>query len=409
MRILFLSHFLPYPPTAGAALRNYNLLKGLGSRNEVHLLTFARPLTHPDEKSVEISRRHMQKHCRSVTVLNLPTDKHRLRWYALLLLNIFSRDAYSTWQFYSRQMKRAITDAVTQSKFDIVHVDTIALAGYASRLHGLPAVLNHHNVESQLLLRRAATTRNVFLKAFLKLQGRKLARAERRETANFVGNICVSKSDCEELRQVSRAAVCRVISNGTDVEYFQPQPGLEVAPSLVFTGSMSWYPNAQGMLHFAKSIWPQIKKEMPETTMHLIGSNPPPEIIRVGERDPHFKVLGFVDDVRPIIAQASVYVVPISVGGGTRVKILDAMAMGKAIVSLPVGAEGLEVTDGKEIVIARESSDFAEAVVSLLRDEARRRSLGSCARETVVAKYSWTGIVPLLEEFYHEASGRKPQ
>ncbi len=407
MRILFVSHFIPHPPTGGASLRNYNIVKELSRNNSVHLVTFTQRDRHPTRERIEKSREVLKYFCEEISIIDVPSDFSSLKWYSLLGFNLFSREPYSAWRFWAPQMAQAITDQINRHRFDIVHVDTIALAGYIKYLTGLPAVLNHHNVESTLLIRRAATEKNPATRAYIGLQGRKLRRAEQKALGQFDGNISVSELDSQELLALNPAATVRVVPNGTDTEFFKPIDGTKEDSSLVFAGSMAWYPNGDAMILFGERIWPLIKKEIPDITMNLIGSRAPAEVIRYGQEDDNFKVLGFVDDVRPTIAKAAVYVVPIRVGGGTRLKILDAMAMGKAIVSHPIGAEGLDVTDGKDIIIAEEPELFAKRVVELVRNEQKRRLISDQARKTVIEKYSWSTIIPKMEDFYRDISQRK--
>lgn len=407
MRVLFVSHFIPHPPTGGASLRNFNIVKELSRKNNVHLVTFTQRDRHPTREKIEKSREVLKEYCEEITIIEVPSDNSALRWYSLLGLNLFSREPYSAWRFWSPQMARAIEDQIAKHNFDIAHVDTIALAGYLEILGGLPAVLNHHNVESTLLLRRAATERNPATKAYIGLQGRKLRNAEQRALSAFDGNISVSELDGKELSELNPKATVCVVPNGTDTEFFKPIEGIEEDLSLVFAGSMAWYPNGDAMILFGEKIWPLIKQELPGVKMNLIGSRAPAEVIRLGQSDDQFNVLGFVDDVRPTIARAAVYVVPIRVGGGTRLKILDAMAMGKAIVSHPIGAEGLDVADGKDIVIAEDPELFAKSVVELVRDVQKRTAISAQARKSVVEKYSWSTIIPKMEQFYREIAERK--
>lgn len=409
MRILFLSHFIPHPPTGGASLRNYNLIRQLARSHKVDLLTFTQTVRHPTREQIAQSRAAMGEFCRSVEVIDLPTDYSRLKWYGLLAANTFSAQPYSAWRFQSRAMLRALERHLGGRRYDIVHVDTIALAGYLPYLHGVPAVLNHHNVESSLLLRRAANERHPAKKAYLALQGHKLRRAERRALTAFAGNVAVSELDRRELQALAPEARIAVVPNGTDTEFFRPSSATSETVSLVFAGSMSWYPNRDAMILFAEKIWPLIRQALPNAVMHVIGSAVPPEVRRVGAQDPRFRVLGFVDDVRPYIAEASVYVVPIRVGGGTRLKILDAMAMGKAIVSHSIGAEGLDLEDGKEILIADPPEAFARQVIELVNDAPRREALARAARATAEAKYAWSRIAPRLEEFYRQLAVAKQQ
>ena len=407
MRILFVSHFIPHPPTGGASLRNYNIVKELSRNNSLHLVTFTQRDRHPTREKIALSREVLKDYCEEMAIIDVPSDFSSLKWYSLLGFNLFSREPYSAWRFWAPEMVQAITNQIDKHSFDIVHVDTIALAGYIRHLRRLPAILNHHNVESTLLLRRAATEKNPATKAYINLQGKKLRRAEQRALGEYDGNISVSELDSQELLSLNPAATVRVVPNGTDTEYFKPIDGVAEDLSLVFAGSMAWYPNGDAMILFGEKIWPLIKKEIPNITMNLIGSRAPAEVVQFGANDSNFKVLGFVDDVRPTIARAAVYVVPIRVGGGTRLKILDAMAMGKAIVSHPIGAEGLDVTDGKDIVIAEEPEAFAKCVIELVRNEQKRRLIREQARKSVIEKYSWSTIIPQLEKFYREISDRK--
>jgi len=406
MRILFISHFIPHPPTGGASLRNFNIVKELSKLNDVHLVTFTQRDRHPSRERIELSRQALKLFCREISIIELPTDLNRLRWYGLLALNVFSTEPYSAWKFRSKAMSHAIADQLARYDFDVVHVDTIALADYAQDLQGLPTVLNHHNIESTLLRRRAETLRNPVERIYMGMQAAKLRAAERRAATTFGSNVCVSAVDRDELLGIEPRGTACVVPNGTDTEFFRSHGEPAEAPTLVFAGSMGWYPNSDAMLLFASRIWPLIKRAIPGVTMHLIGSKPPQEVVRLAARDEHFKVLGFVDDVRPFIEKATVYVVPIRVGGGTRLKILDAMSMGKAIVSHPIGAEGIAVTDGEDILLASEPQAFADQVIRLLNDRALAQRLGRAARRTAEERYSWTAIVPSLESAYRSVIQR---
>lgn len=400
MRILFLSHFVPYPPTDGASLRNYNLIRGLSAAHEVHLLTFHQRVHQDNSAKLKASAEAMQRYCADLEILGLPTDRNRLLRISALGSNLLFERPFSAQRFRCRRMMEAIRRRVRTGAFDIVHVDTVALWEYLDCLGNVPSVLNHHNVESALLRRRAATERNRLIRSYLALQARKVLEAERQAINRFDGNIAVSEVDAEELRAIAGGGLIRVIPNGTDTDYFAPSHAVSETTSVVFVGSMSWYPNRDAMGLFAREIWPIVRREIPNVQMNLVGAHPPAELIALGKRDPGFRVLGYVDDARPFMDKAAVYVVPIRVGGGTRLKILDAMAKGKAIVSHPVGAEGLAVTDGVDIVIAGDPQAFARRIIELIRDPARRAQLGTRARQTALRLYSWSSVVPRLSEFY---------
>jgi glycosyltransferase involved in cell wall biosynthesis len=179
--------------------------------------------------------------------------------------------------------------------------------------------------------------------------------------------------------------------------------------SLVFVGGMSWLPNLDAMVYFKDEIWPLLKTKLPDIKIAIAGEKPTKELADFSKRDPMFQVKGFVDDVRPFIAEAAVYVVPIRIGGGTRLKILDAMAMGKAIVSMSIGCEGIEADDGKDIIVADEPEDFANKIMALLTDEQRRQSIERNARENAINKYAWGKIGPHLEDVYYKLAKKEQQ
>jgi glycosyltransferase involved in cell wall biosynthesis len=187
-----------------------------------------------------------------------------------------------------------------------------------------------------------------------------------------------------------------VVQTGVDTSYFTPMPGLEGRAHLVFTGSMDWLPNEDGMLYFVRDILPRIRQVEPEVTLSIIGRAPTPAVKRLAEEH-GIEVTGRVDDVRPHVARGDVYVVPLRIGGGTRLKIFEAMAMAKAVVSTTVGAEGLPITPGRDVMIADEPARFAQAVVHLIRDQESRRRIEGAARELVVTKYDWAAVAEDFE------------
>jgi len=266
-------------------------------------------------------------------------------------------------------------------------------------------VLCHHNIESNLMFRKSAQQKNTLAKFYIYLQALKLRRAERRYTQDFAANTVVSDMEALELTRLYPKANVFTVDNGTDTEYFAPKRDLSTTPySLIYIGGMTWYPNKDAMIHFCSSLFPKIKAQVPQATMTVIGKKPAKEVLAIAKNDPAISVLGFVDDIRENMAKAQIYVVPIRIGGGTRLKILDALAMGKAIVSTAVGAEGIDVEHNKDIVIAANDKDFIDQVVALLTDLNRCQALEKASRETAVSKYSWQAIYPKLEKTLEFAS-----
>jgi len=254
-----------------------------------------------------------------------------------------------------------------------------------------PTVLFTHNVEHMIWKRLRDTEGSAWRRALLELEWRKMRRCERRACATASLTLAVSDVDTAQLASLAPRARVRAIPTGVDVEYFAPGARSEASSRLVFTGSMDWYPNEDAVLHFVDAILPLIRRDVPEVSLAVVGRNPTARLRRACEAA-GVEVTGTVDDVRPYLRDAAVFVVPLRVGGGTRLKIFEALAMAKAVVSTTVGAEGLPLRPGEHAVLADEPGDFARAVVALVRDPAERRRLGDAGRRLVEERYAWREV-----------------
>lgn len=399
MNILIIAHFIPHPPHGGAIQRNINLLKGLAKNHNIHYITFNQKVHLPSSAEVERGVNEVSKYCKTIQVFEIPSDKSRYHWYWLLFRNLFSLLPYSVSRYYSAQCKAAVCQAIAKSNFDVVLIDTIALAQYAQWVDKTPCILCHHNIESNLLFRKAATTKNVFAKAYIWLQAYKLRRYEHHYSQSLAANTVVSEVDQTQLQKLHPHAVSFVVPNGTDIEYFNfPSAEAPIPYRMIFAGGMAWYPNADAMLHFCRNLFPEIKKQLPQASIDIIGAAAPQELYKLATTNPDIHIHGFVQDVRKYIAKAVLYVVPIRVGGGTRLKILDAMAQQIAIVSTDIGAEGLAVQDNVDILLAKSDEEFVDKVVAALHDVTLRTQIAGNARKTVEQHYCWPMIIPKLEQ-----------
>jgi len=399
MRILFLTPQCPYPPRQGTSIRNYNLIANLASGHEVHLLSF----------EASLGRREggpLHQLCRSVELVPAPAHSLPKRLRALFLSplpDMALRLASSVF--------RSRLDALLAARsFDVVQVEGIEMARYGLRAKALAPhsllVFDDHNAE-YVLQRRAFETdrrdpRRWVGALYSLIQWRKLRRYEAMVLRKADRVIAVSQADREALRRLAPEVPIAVIPNGVDLDYYRPQAvrPLPLGPhSLVFTGKMDFRPNVDAVLWFWREVLPLIRAQIPDVHFYVVGQRPHPRL-RPLLYDPAVTITGYVDDVRPYIAGATLCVVPLRIGGGTRLKVLEAMAMGKAIISTSLGCEGFELTPERELAVADEPEDFARRTVELLRDEATRREMGQRARRFVEERYDWRLIVPLLEQVY---------
>jgi polysaccharide biosynthesis protein PslH len=403
MRLVWLSHFVPYPPKGGNLQRSYNLIRQAAKSYEITLVA----LNFLSESSERL-RSHAQelkKYCDRVEFWDLPFPWRGARWRAAALMSPFSSAPFSCRALYSAELQSRWERVLRDSTGALLHLDSIDLALFAWTPNGFRKVMNHHNCESALAFRRAQRESNPLAKRFLELQANKLRRMERSICANFDVNVVVSEQDAVLLRAVQPRASIAVVENGVDIGHFTPSPAQEQPNTLAFTGLLDWYPNVSGIRFFVRDVWPLLKSRCPDTRLYLAGRNPSKEVWAIAKTDPNIVVIPNPDDMRPILARAAVFVCPLLEGGGTRLKILDAMAMSKPVVSTTIGCEGLRVTDGDNILVADAPHDFAAKVIALLENDDLRKQAGRTARGLVEREYGWERIGGQLQQAYRCALG----
>lgn len=409
MKVLFLSQIVPYPPHGGVLQRGFNLLREIGRHAEVHLLAFVHPDALRTPATLEESRRMLGQFCARVEYFSLWVKQSRAHTATALALGLVSRDPFSVVAHRSRQFGEAVRRAMASTAFDIVHADTIALSPFVDLQSSqrAPAVVTHHNIESQLLERRSEKEPRAAARWFLQHQAAKLRGYERRVSPHYDVNIFMSTPDRDFF--MNRIAGIRpaVVPNGVDPDYFAPNGEDATEAALIYTGGMNMFANRDAVLSFLNEVWPSIKAAVPEVRFYAVGQDPPRELATMAEQDRGIVVTGYVDDIRPLVRKSAVYVVPLRVGGGTRLKVLDAMASGKAIVSTRIGCEGLDVVNGEHLLVADDPREFARCAVALLHDRARRLSLGRAARARVQEKYSWPTVGAQLMAAYGQAMAHR--
>jgi polysaccharide biosynthesis protein PslH len=402
MKVLFLSQIVPYPPHGGVLQRGYNLLRELGRHAKVHLLAFV----HPDELRSEVEVRNSQaalgEFCDGVEYFPLWAKQSTAHRFAALATSACSQQSFSMIAHRSPAFQRRVSELLQSSSFDLIHADTIALDQFLVLHRDRASVLTHHNVESQLMSRRAEVETRLLARQFLQRDSAKIRAREIAAAPKYDVNIVVSATDGQTLSGMVPNLRTAVVANGVDVDYFSPDPSRE-AGALIYAGGMNMFANRDAVLYFLKEIWPSIRARVPDVKFFAVGQDPPPELNAIAAQDPRVVVTGKVADIRPFVLKAAVYVVPLRVGGGTRLKVLDAMALGKAMVSTSIGCEGIDLRPGEHLEIADSPQAFADATVGLLGDRDRRLALGRAARALVVERYAWSVIGRHLLSAYETA------
>ncbi|HJR58582.1 MAG TPA: glycosyltransferase [Vicinamibacterales bacterium] len=395
MKLLWLNAGLLLPLDKGGKLRTWHLMRQLAKHHDITYLSFA----EPDQRDAD--RTGMSEVCTQLETLpRTDAAKRTLAFYADAARHVVNPLPYAVGKYRSEAYAGRVRRLLDDGRFDAVVADFLPPVVNLPAVLPIPAVLFTHNVEAEIWRRHAENATNPVSRALMTQQWKRMLRFERDALARFDLVLAVSDADRQTFTRLYPGAIrnpVHVVQTGVDTTYFTPMPGAERRAHLVFTGSMDWLPNEDAMLYFVRDILPRIRQVEPEATLSIIGRAPTPAVKRLAEQA-GIEVTGRVGDVRPHVAAGDVYVVPLRIGGGTRLKIFEAMSMAKAVVSTSIGAEGLPVTPGRDIVIADEPVRFAQAVVHMIRDADARRRVETAARQVVVEKYDWAAVA---QEFEH--------
>jgi sugar transferase (PEP-CTERM/EpsH1 system associated) len=403
MRILWLKSDLLLPLDKGGKLRTWHLLRHLAKHHEVTYLAFA----EPDTAKAHLDGM-MEVAVRVETVARSDAPKGSWRFRADAARHIIDPLPYAVAKYRSGRFRQRLEQLLREQPFDLIVCDFLFPAVNLPRRLPCPTVLFTHNVESEIWRRHAQTRTKRVARWLYGLQYRRMLRYEEGALHRFNGVLAVSDADRDTLSRLYPGAMRRpvyVVPTGVDTDYFRPSPSDPAARDLVFTGSMDWLPNEDAMLFFQRDVLPLVRSEEPRVTLTIVGRAPTPAVAKLGQ-EAGVRVTGRVDDVRPYIRDAAVYIVPLRIGGGTRLKIFEAMAMGKAVVSTSVGAEGLPVANGEHVVLADRPETFAREIVRLLRDTDERRRLETAACTLVVERYDWSAVAGELEQALLRIAGR---
>lgn len=401
--LLFLSQCLPYPPHSGVANRTFNILRQLQREFEVYLLAFSRRNHQPDDPSRAAAQQALLALLSGVyDPILIPSERGLARRIWCHIRSSTLAKPYTYYEYSDPRFAALLAAGLQQVAPALVHVDSLDLYRWLDYLAPYPVAVTHHSVESELLRARARYLQPAILRPYLRYQAALIERVERRFSPLVHLNVMMSDTDAERLRRLAPAARTLTVPNGVDIEALRPVPEAEIIPGrVVFLGPTYMFPNKDAVEFFLAEMWSAIRRSEPGATFEIIGK------ASAVDRDRYAGVegvipRGYVTDIRPYLGRAACSVVPIRVGGGTRLKILDAWAMGKAVVSTSVGCEGLGAVDGENILIRNEPGGFTSAVLAVLRDEQLRRRLGQGGRATVERNYSWDAVGGVLRGAYRD-------
>jgi polysaccharide biosynthesis protein PslH len=398
MRILFVSTHLPVPANSGQSIRTLSIIKALASSG--HAITFLSFASRNRPADLE----PLSSLCSSVELLEHEMRNLTLQPnYFARLRTLLKRQCYSLERFRSATMLARIQFLMTRTQYDLIVSDAVyALVNIPDTR--VPIILNTHNVEYLILHRYAQLEKNPAKKLYAMTESTLMRVAERKASGRVAAAMVCSNPDRDVFQSLRPDASVAVIPNVVDTDLIKPDLESTRAGdgvlTLLFQGVMDWYPNRDAVEFFIGSILPAVRVECPKVRFVVAGRNPPRDFVDSFRSQPYIEFTGTVPDMRPYLASASVVVVPLRLGGGTRIKILEACAAGKPVVSTSIGAEGLDLEPDKDIVLADSPAEFARDIIALLRDPARCDALARSGRESVERRYSQVTLKSSLEALF---------
>ena len=401
LNILYVSPMPASPPRFGAQARMHGLMTQLARRHDLTAVMLV-----DDEFDADECRRAMQAYCREAVMVPNPYGREGLTKRLLQLRSLASTPSFERLRVTLPVLQQTLDQILRARRFDVVNLEFPYLGHYDLRQappgERRPSlIVDSHEIAYDLARQFARAGGNLGRRLYAGANWRKLRRDELGTYRAADGVYLCSATDERHLLNQVPGVRTTVIPNAADVEYYQPRP-TDPAPdgrTVVYFGLLSTIPNIDGVVHFAQDIWPRIAEAAPQARCKIIGGRPPPSLLALA--GPRVKLTGFVSDLRPHLAAAAAVVVPLRLGGGTRLKIVEAMAMGKAIVSTTLGAEGIEAVPGRDLLVEDQPAAFAKAVHRLLAEPGLAARIGQSARQLAVERYGWSEAARVLEGFYH--------
>jgi glycosyltransferase involved in cell wall biosynthesis len=381
MKLLWVYSDFLHPTTRGGQIRTLETLKVLHRRHEVHYAGLWNP------RFPEGPERAKEYASFVYPVRRKVTEKTSPAFLLQLAKGLVSEMPVAVFRHQSDEMRETVDRLLREHSFDHVVCDFLSSAPHFSDLSR--AVLFQHNVEAMIWKRHVEQAGSAARRFYFRRQARLMLEYERQVCRSVKSVIAVSGADAKTMQELYGVSRVNAVPTGVDVAFFTPPAEAQPATDLVFVGSMDWMPNVDGVVWFVHEVLPLIRKKIPDCSLDVVGRTPGREVTELAEGDSRIRITGTVPDVRPWLWESKVAIVPLRIGGGTRLKIYEAMAAKTAVVSTTIGAEGLDIAPGENILIADEPEAFAEACVRLIGGEAERRRLAAAAWQHVEAKHSW--------------------
>jgi glycosyltransferase involved in cell wall biosynthesis len=395
MKILWVKSDFLHPTTRGAVIRTLETLRRLHRRHEIHYVALNDP-------SVPEGLAQSGEYCsQAYPIPHSVPEKTSPAFAAQLLGGLISPLPVAVSRYRSPAMKEQIRQLITSQRFDSLVCDFLFPAPNIPDLSR--CVLFQHNVESMIWRRRVEQTAGIAARSYIAMQARRMEAYERSVCQSAGHVIAVSANDAGTMREEFGATRVTEVSTGVDIDYFAPPPAAETRADIVFTGSMDWEANIDGAEFFVREVLPLIRRKRPQTVFAVVGRKPATRVHKLAEGDSQIVITGTVPDIRPWLWGAALSIVPLRIGGGTRLKIYESMAARVPVVSTSVGYEGLPVTPGRHLAVADTAKEFAARCLCLLEDNQQRLAMAEAAHALVAERFSWENVACQFEEILRTA------
>ncbi|WP_196159519.1 glycosyltransferase family 4 protein [Reinekea sp. G2M2-21] len=398
-KLLWVSHMVPYPPKAGLLIRSYNLIKEISSEFDISLYALSQssliePYFESYEEGLRAAHTEMSKYCTDVYFESQPVSNSTLSKVTKTLRSLIGSYPYSVRWLFKKKFKEKIDVLLESHGFDAIYWDSIGLYQYfpKSTATNAPQILGHHNIESHMMNRRQEMSESLIYRFIYKLESRKLEQLEKASGAIFSSHVVCSDEDNKRLGHLIDSKSIVTVPNGFDFDLVadfkrKPKPG-----HLLFVGTMDWYPNVQAVEFLIRSVFPKVATELPGVRLDVIGANPPQELIQLASEYANVDVHGYVDDLVPYMQNASLYICPISDGGGTKLKVIEAFAYKIPMIAHPIACEGLNVEEDKHVKFAIEAEDFVEKILRMESSISESSEMAQNAYDHALEEFSFSSV-----------------